>query len=48
MMGALFDLGLSKINLQFIKKTLDPGETIKLEHIAQASGLLLHKVDLED
>jgi len=47
MMGALFDLGMGKIDLQFIKDTLVPGNTIKLTHIAQASGLMLHKVSLD-
>lgn len=46
MMGVLIDLGKGKIDLEFVKKTLQP-ETykIKLEHIAQASGLFLNKVD---
>ena len=47
MMGTLFDLGLGKIDLSFIKKTLQPETTVKLEHIAQASGLLLHSMDIE-
>ena len=48
MMGVLFDLGKGKIDLEFVKKTLQP-ETyqIKLEHIAQASGLFLNKVIFE-
>ena len=46
MMGTLFDLGQGKIDLDFIKKTLSPAHTIKLEHIAQASGLLLHEVTM--
>lgn len=44
MMGALFDLGQGKIDLDFIKQTLVPGNGIKLEHIAQPSGLMLHDV----
>ena len=46
MMGVLFDLGKGKIDLEFVHKTLDPKNyRIKLEHIAQASGLFLNKVD---
>ncbi|WP_205589260.1 tRNA pseudouridine synthase A [Mesonia aquimarina] len=48
MMGALFDLGNGKIDLEFIKKTLDANNKIKLEHIAQSSGLLLNSVSLEN
>lgn len=44
MMGVLFDLGQGKITLEFIKETLIHGSIIKLEHIAQASGLMLHDV----
>lgn len=46
MMGVLFDLGLGKIELDFIRKTLMPDSGIKLEHIAQASGLILQEVTL--
>ncbi|MCH9659274.1 MAG: tRNA pseudouridine(38-40) synthase TruA [Bacteroidetes bacterium] len=46
MMGALFDLGAGKIDLDFIQKTLDPTQSIKLEHVAQASGLILNEVTL--
>lgn len=46
MMGALFDLGQGKIDIDFIKETLVSGNTIKLEHIAQPSGLMLHDVQL--
>ena len=47
MMGALLDVGKGQITLDFIKRTLNPQEDIKLEHIAQASGLMLHKVTLK-
>ncbi|MEL6811452.1 MAG: tRNA pseudouridine(38-40) synthase TruA [Bacteroidota bacterium] len=47
MMGVLFDLGLGKIDLDFVRETLEPGTSIKLEHIAQASGLILNDVILE-
>lgn len=48
MMGALIDLGMGKIDLDFLKETLDGSKNIKLEHIAQASGLILKSIELED
>jgi len=48
MMGALLDLGLGKIDIDFIKKTLDPeAPEIVLEHIVPGSGLMLHAVKLK-
>lgn len=47
MMGVLIDLGLGKIDVDFLKETLDGSKKIKLEHIAQASGLLLRSVELK-
>ncbi len=45
LMGVLFDIGKGKIDLEFIKQTLEPKTYgIKLSHIAPASGLTLHKV----
>ncbi|MGM0635123.1 MAG: tRNA pseudouridine(38-40) synthase TruA [Bacteroidota bacterium] len=44
MMGALIDLGKGKIDLDYLKKTINGNNRIKLEHIAQASGLMLHQV----
>jgi len=46
MMGALFDLGEGKIDLDFIAQTLNPDKTFKLERIAPASGLILNNVFL--
>lgn len=46
MMGALFDLGEGKIDLDFIAQTLDPDKAFKLERIAPASGLILNNVIL--
>ena len=46
MMGALIDLGRHKINMEELEKTIDGSHKIKLEHIAQASGLILNKVSL--
>ena len=46
MMGALFDLGEGKIDLDFIIQTLDAQNSIKLERIAPASGLILNDIIL--
>ena len=48
MMGALFDLGRGDVDLNFIEKTLEGENRIKLEHIAQPSGLILKEVKLEE
>ncbi len=46
MMGALLDLGKGKIDLDFIRKTLDSNEEeIILEHIVPGSGLILNSVE---
>ncbi|MBQ4819526.1 tRNA pseudouridine(38-40) synthase TruA [Aquimarina sp. MMG016] len=48
MMGALIDLGKGKIDLNFIKQTLDPeAEEITLEHIVPGSGLILNSVEFK-
>lgn len=47
MMGALFDLGEGSITLDQFKQTLQPGNLIKLERIAPASGLILNDVQLK-
>ncbi|MEM7187062.1 MAG: tRNA pseudouridine(38-40) synthase TruA [Bacteroidota bacterium] len=47
MMGALFDLGEGKVDLNFIEDTLKPGHLVKLERIAPASGLQLNRVDIK-
>ena len=47
MMGALIDLGRGDINLDELKKRIDGRNKIKLEHIAQASGLMLNNVQLK-
>ena len=44
MMGVLIDLGKGKIDLDFVKQTLDGSQKIKLEHVAPASGLQLYDV----
>ncbi len=47
MMGVLLDLGKGKVNVDFIKKTLDPNaEEIILEHIVPGSGLILNAIEL--
>lgn len=49
MMGALLDLGKGKIDIDFIKQTLDPDrEKITLEHIVPGSGLILNSVTLKN
>ncbi|WP_281986118.1 tRNA pseudouridine synthase A [Aquimarina aggregata] len=46
MMGVLLDLGKGKVNLDFIKKTLNPeAEEIVLEHIVPGSGLILNTIE---
>lgn len=48
MMGVLIDLGKGKIDIDFIKKTLNPEEEeITLEHIVPGSGLILNSVLLK-
>ncbi len=48
MMGALVDLGKGKIDIDFIKQTLNPNaEEIVLEHIVPGSGLILNSVELK-
>jgi len=47
MMGVLLDLGKGKVDINFIKKTLNPdAEEIVLEHIVPGSGLILNAVEL--
>ena len=48
MMGVLLDLGKRKINIDFIKETLDPtADKITLEHIVPGSGLILNTVEFK-
>lgn len=47
MMGALIDLGRHKIDLKQLGQIIDGRNKIKLEHIAQASGLILNSVKLK-
>jgi len=47
MMGTLIDLGKGKLNLEDIKASLEPNNTIKMEYIAPASGLILKSVAFE-
>lgn len=44
MMGALFDLGMGKIDIAFIRQSLNPRFRIKMKNVAQASGLVLREV----
>ena len=45
MMGTLIDLGKGKLSLEDIKTSLLHHNTIKMEYIAPASGLILNKVE---
>ncbi|WP_299436101.1 tRNA pseudouridine(38-40) synthase TruA [uncultured Aquimarina sp.] len=48
MMGVLLDLGKGKVDINFIKKTLNPdADEIVLEHIVPGSGLILNAVELK-
>lgn len=47
MMGALIDLGRHSIDLKQLEQFIDGSHKIKLEHIAQASGLILNSVQLK-
>lgn len=45
-MGTLSDLGSGKVDLDFIKDSLDPNSELEfIRNIAPASGLHLHKID---
>ncbi|PHQ30230.1 tRNA pseudouridine synthase A [Leeuwenhoekiella nanhaiensis] len=48
MMGALFDLGSGVLSMADFKRSLDGSQEFKLTHIAQASGLILQSVTLQD
>ena len=45
MMGTLIDLGKHKLTLQDIYESLKPNNTVKMEYIAPASGLMLKNVE---
>lgn len=45
MMGALIALGRGEVDLEFIEDSLRPNSTIKINFIAPASGLILHKIE---
>ncbi|OEK08506.1 pseudouridine synthase [Flavivirga aquatica] len=46
-MGTLIDLGKGKLTLDYIKESLKPGSTIKMNYIAPASGLILNSIEFE-
>ncbi|MFT5863313.1 MAG: tRNA pseudouridine38-40 synthase [Flavobacteriales bacterium] len=46
MMGALFDVGQGKMSIEQFTESLDGTKPMKLERIAQASGLLLQHVEI--
>jgi tRNA pseudouridine38-40 synthase len=45
MMGSLIALGRGEVDLEFIEESLRPNSTIKINFIAPASGLILHKIE---
>ncbi|WP_452224487.1 tRNA pseudouridine synthase A [Lacinutrix chionoecetis] len=47
MMGTLIDLGKGKLTLNDIENSLIPGNTVKMEYIAPASGLILKRLQFE-
>lgn len=47
MMGTLIDLGKGKLTLEDIKASLEPDNTIKMEYIAPASGLILKSLKFD-
>ena len=47
MMGTLIDLGKGKLTLKDIEDTLVPENTIRMEYIAPASGLILKSLQFE-
>lgn len=48
MMGTLIDLGKGKLSLEDIEFSLRPGNFVKMEYIAPASGLILKNITFED
>lgn len=48
MMGALVDVGRGDLHLDDFKRAIAADPKIKLDHIAQASGLILNRVNLLD
>ena len=47
MMGALIDLGKGKNTIEDIQASLEPDNTIKMDYIAPASGLILKQILFE-
>ncbi|WP_273566770.1 tRNA pseudouridine(38-40) synthase TruA [Maribacter halichondriae] len=47
MMGALIQLGKGILSIEDIRRSLIPDLSMKLEYIAPASGLLLHRLDFK-
>lgn len=48
MMGTLIDLGKGKKSLEDIKNSFLPGNTIKMENVAPASGLILNDIEFDE
>lgn len=47
MFGVLIKLGRGEVDLKFIEESLKPNNTIKMDYIAPASGLILHAINFE-
>lgn len=47
-MGILIELGKGEVDLDFIKRTLDPKNRITLTYVAPASGLILNSMKILD
>lgn len=47
MMGALIDLGKGKKSLEDIKNSFLPENTVKMENVAPASGLILNHIEFD-
>ena len=48
MMGALIDVGRHALSLDDLINSIDGKKAFTLTHIAQASGLMLHDMELKD
>jgi tRNA pseudouridine38-40 synthase len=47
MMGALINLGKGELTLNDIKSSLTPENTVAIDYVAPASGLILHKLEFD-
>ncbi|MFD1061794.1 tRNA pseudouridine synthase A [Winogradskyella litorisediminis] len=47
MMGTLIKLGRNEVDLAYIEASLKPDNTMKMDYIAPASGLILHSINFD-